>query len=125
MQSLIHTGPSSVERVTARHVALTIPSVLTLEITATGYTRIAWLQSGVTINMLDQPRLELEDYAKRLILNDTRDSDYGEYEVDVYTIGGEVLSLDFVVGRFGEFIHLQLHSCINASSSEYYIYCTT
>ncbi len=58
--------------------------------------------NGGEVLGLDPARLELEDYSKRLLLSDTSTADYGVYEVDVHPIGGGVVTVDFIVGSFGE-----------------------
>ncbi len=84
------------ERVSPRHIALTPPETLILEIAATGYTRITWLfrgPAGEDILPLDPSRLDLEDNSKRVMLSGTVTADRGVYEADVHTINGDVITL--------------------------------
>ena len=93
-------GPPSLEYVTPRYSALAPPDTIVLEVRATGYTAITWIQNGTAMH--DFPRLELDDFSKRFILNDTSEADYGRYEADMHVIGGGVLTVEFFVDEYGE-----------------------
>ena len=96
-------GPPSAERITPRHLALTPPTSLLLEIRATGFTGIAWLRNGTVMH--EFPRLQLENFSKTFILSPTEVDDYALYQANVHTVDDRILSVDFVVGAFG-MLHL-------------------
>lgn len=91
-------GPPSAERITPRHLALTPPTSLLLEIRATGFTGIAWLRNGTVMH--EFPRLQLENFSKTFILSPTEVDDYALYQANVHTVDDRILSVDFVVGAF-------------------------
>ena len=93
--------PPLAERITPRHLALTPPTTLLLEIQATGFTGIAWLRNGTVMH--EFPRLQLENFSKRFLLSPTVIEDYAPYQANVHTVDGRILTVDFVVGEFGKF----------------------
>ena len=54
--------------------------------------------------MHDFPRLELENYSRRLILTNTTSLDYGTYEADVHVANDTILVVEFSVGPPGKCI---------------------
>lgn len=99
--SSVHAGPPSLERVTPRYTALTPSDTLVLEVQATGYRAITWVVENGTA-MHDFPRVELEDFSKRFILNNASVDDFGRYEVDLHTVNGSVLTVEFFVDKYSE-----------------------
>ena len=96
------------ERVTPRYTAVTPPGTLILEVRATGYTAITWVvQNGTAMH--DFPRVELEDFSKRFILNNVSEADFDRYEADLHTINGSVLTVEFFVDKYSELIITTLH----------------
>lgn len=61
--------------------------------------------------MHDFPRLELDDFSKRFILNDTSEADYGRYEADMHVIGGGVMTVEFFVDEYGKSDHKWFTEC--------------
>ena len=104
-------GPPSAERITPRHLALTPPTTLLLEIQATGFTGIAWLRNGTVMH--EFPRLQLKNFSKTFRLSPTEVDDYDLYQADFYTVDDRVLSVDFLVGEFGK-PHLLVMAYISA-----------
>ena len=54
--------------------------------------------------MHDFPRVELEDFSKRFILNNVSEADFDRYEADLHTINGSVLTVEFFVDKYSELI---------------------
>ena len=54
--------------------------------------------------MHDFPRVELEDFSKRFILNNVSEADFDRYEADLHAINGSVLTVEFFVDKYSELI---------------------
>lgn len=102
----IFSGPLlPTSRVTPATIVLMPPDTLVLEIRASRYSAITWLHDGNAMH--DFPRLDLENFSKRLLIYNTTSDDYGVYEADVYHLDSEGLreTITFLVVPAGELYH--------------------
>ena len=100
-------GPPTLRQLSPQFVVLSPPESVVLEVEATGYTAISWLVNGT--DMHDFERVSLENFSKRFVLVNTTLGDSGEYETDVHTVDGTVITAIFYLLPFSEY-HFALYS---------------